>query len=229
LLTLDQGTLYFNTNLGIVAALHASSGSIRWLTTYPRGSWDRSDPDQDHRHAQRDLVPCLVYRDFVFVAPTDSDCIFALDAITGHPLWMTQPEQVADAVHLLGVGAGNLLASGDCLYWLDLNTGRLVSEFPHHRSGLAGRAGPSPRGYGRGVLAGPYVYWPTRDTIFVLEQATVRTPRGWEPVVARAIPLAQRGASGGNLLIADGILLVAAADRLMAFNETGRPDHARGP
>jgi hypothetical protein len=78
-------------------------------------------------------------------------------------------------------------------------------------------------------LAGPYVYWPTRDTIFVLEQATVRTPRGWEPVVARAIPLAQRGASGGNLLIADGILLVAAADRLMAFNETGRPDHARGP
>jgi len=227
LLTLDQGTLFCNTNLGVVAAVAAASGEIQWLTAYPRTVPRRGDPDWDDRYLLRDLNPCLVYRDFVFVAPSDSGRVMALDAITGRPCWMTDPDQLADVNHLLGVGSDRLLASGDCLYWLDVATGRMVGQFPRATSSARGHARPNPRGWGRGVLAGSYVYWPTRTALFVLEQRTLRTQYGWEPALVREIPLRPRGASGGNLVIADGVLLVAAADRLYAFRETGRLDHDR--
>ena len=35
LLTLDGPTVYYQTNLGVVAALEAETGGIRWLATYP--------------------------------------------------------------------------------------------------------------------------------------------------------------------------------------------------
>lgn len=227
LLTLDQGTLFCSTNLGAVAAVAAASGEIQWLTTYPRTVPRYSDPDWDDRYLFRDLNPCLVYRDLVFAAPTDCGSVIALDAITGRPCWMTDADQLCDVNHLLGVGDDRLLASGDGLYWLDPLSGRLLGQFPRPTSSAPGHARPNPRSWGRGVLAGSHVYWPTRDAIYVLEQRTLRTPYGWEPVLVREIPLRPRGASGGNLVIADGMLLVATADRLYAFSETGRFDDDR--
>ena len=41
LLSLDGPTLYYQTNLGAVAALDAETGAIRWVATYPRQ--DRAD------------------------------------------------------------------------------------------------------------------------------------------------------------------------------------------
>jgi outer membrane protein assembly factor BamB len=228
LLSLDQGTVFCNSNLGAVAALRANSGEIQWLTTYPRRAISDDSPRWTGCLVPRDLNPCVVYRDFVFAAPSDSDALFALDAISGRVLWQTQPEQASDVVHLLGVGQGRLLASGDCLYWLDIYTGRTAGQFPRSAIGAPGRARPNPRGWGRGTLAGDYVYWPTRDSIFVLEQRTEPTPFGWETTLVREIPLGPRGATGGNLVIVDGMLLIAAADRLYAFNETGRLEHAGG-
>lgn len=227
LLTLDEGILYCNSNLGAVAAVRARTGEIEWLTTYPRTAPRRSDPDFDARYLCRDLNPCLVYQDFVFIAPADSSDVFALDAVTGQIRW-SSAGTATDAVHLLGVAQERLLASGDCLYWLDIYTGRAAGQFPRSGSAVPGRARANPRGWGRGVLAGHYVYWPTREMIFIFEQATERSSRGWEPVLVREVPLLPRGATGGNLLIADGVLLIAAADRLYAFNETGRGSYAGG-
>jgi len=59
------------------------------------------------------------------------------------------------------------------------------------------------------------VYWPTRDEIYVFDARTMRMKR--QPVNLAAI-----GMTGGNLLVADGVLLVAAADKLAAFNAYGR-------
>ena len=45
LLTLDGPTVYYQTNLGAVAALDAETGGIRWVATYPGGSaagWGRA-------------------------------------------------------------------------------------------------------------------------------------------------------------------------------------------
>jgi outer membrane protein assembly factor BamB len=221
MLALSQGTLYYNTNLGAVAALRPRDGTVKWIACYP-ATPAADDPDRDDRYLFRDSNPCLVDRDMVFAAPADSDRLFAMDAAGGDLIWAGQPGRVAGVLHLLGVGADNLIASGDHLIWLEAYSGRCVGQFPQPILHAHGQAPPSPRGYGRGLLAGNRVYWPTREEICVFEQQTRKTPEGWSPVGVRRIDLTHRGATGGNLVMADDVLLIASADRLYAFNEYGR-------
>jgi hypothetical protein len=208
LLSLDQGVLYINSNLGAVASLDASDGRVRWLTRYPRAPLSSGDVERSGRYLLRDLNPCLVDRDTVFVAPGDGDRIFALDAATGMLLWQTAPGQAEDAIHLLGASASHLLASGDRIYWIDRYSGSIRARFPE-------RIEADLRGYGRGVLVGQNLLWPTRDRIYVLAQDGARSVR-------QPIELAPIGMTGGNLVPAGDILLVAGADHLAAYNPWGR-------
>ncbi|MBP86115.1 MAG: hypothetical protein CMJ64_05265 [Planctomycetaceae bacterium] len=222
LLTWSEDTIFCNTHLGVIAALRASDGRVRWLCEYPRISPENENPDRNDQHVFRDLTPCLAYRGLVIAAPCDCNRLFALDANTGHVIWTSLPEQAADAIHLLGVGGNNLIVSGDYLYWLDVYTGRIVGQFPPPRRTTPGHARPSPRGHGRGVLVGDNVYWPTRNSIFVFGQRTVRTELGVEPHFVREIKLTPRGATGGNLVVARNVLVIAAADKLFVFDRYGQ-------
>lgn len=198
LLTLSHDTIYFNTNQGVIAAIEVSEGRTKWLTTYPRSL-----------KTSRDLNPCLLHHDLIISVPTDCDRVFALNAVTGQLIWSLAAATCNDVLHLLGIGKGNLIASGDGIYWIDARTGRLKNQFP----------APSDtklRGYGRGVLAGDAVYWPTREAIYLFDQDTGRQLR-------QPIQLAPLGLTAGNLLIQDGVLVVTAADRIYAFNEFGTP------
>jgi len=209
LLTLDQEILYFNTNLGAVAAIDtANEGRIKWLARYPRSPLTAASVERSGRYLLRDLNPCLVAEDQLFVAPSDCDRIFALDAASGIVLWQTAPGHAEDVVYLLGVGAGHLLASGDRIYWIDRYTGRVQARFPE-------RVEADLRGFGRGVLVGDNVLWPTRDRIYVLAQDGARAVR-------QPIELAPIGMTGGNLVPAGDTLLVAGAERLAAYNPWGR-------
>ncbi len=206
LLTYYQGTIYYNTNLGAVAAVSARDGRLQWATLYNRAK--KAGPDgQDRRtaHYYRDLNPCVYDRGRVLVAPTDCDAIFALDAGTGELLWETRlPE---DTVHLLGVGSGNLLASGDTLWWIDAAGGKVLKRWPD----------TSPLGHGRGTLMGREVVWPTNGELFVFDQAVTEqaaAPR--DPV-----KLSERNAAGGNLVAARGLLLIATPEKLFAFRQEG--------
>ncbi|MHB8951419.1 MAG: outer membrane protein assembly factor BamB family protein [Pirellulaceae bacterium] len=214
-LSCSDDTLFYNTNLGAVVALRASDGRVRWLCRYRRSGLSEDQSHEDDRHFLRDLTPCLVDRGTVYVAATDSDRLFALDAGFGQVLWNTSAGLAADAVHLLGVAEDALLASGDYLYWLDAASGAVRGQFPAPRGQLSGHAMPAPRGFGRGVLAGREVYWPTRERIYVFDQASGRQMR-------QPIDLAAIGCQGGNLVVQQGVLLVASADELVAFNATGR-------
>ncbi len=208
LLSFDQGMLYYNTNLGAVAAVSAREGRVQWVTRYPRAKKARPD-GQDKRaaHFYRDLNPCIYYRGSLLVAPADCDSIFAIDAASGELIWDSHlPE---DVVHLLGVGKGNLLASGDRLWWIDVERGKIVARWPD----------TTPVGYGRGILMGDQVIWPTADALYVFQQdgstqrAALRDP----------IPLAQgRDATGGNLVAVEGLLLIATPDKLFAFEQHGK-------
>lgn len=215
LLTLDQGTLYCNTNLGAVAAISARDGRLQWATLYRRAK--KASPDgQDRRtaHFYRDLNPCIYYRGALLVAPADCELIFALDAGSGELLWESHlPE---DVVHLLGVGQGNLLASGDTLWWIDVERGKVVKHWPD----------TSPLGYGRGILMGDQVIWPTRSELYVFDQAVSTeqaAPR--DPIMLTE----DREAMGGNLVAAGGVLLIATPDKLFAFHQQGKAPAAAGP
>ena len=209
LLTFDQGSLYYNTNLGAVVAPAVRDGSVQWIVTYPRAKATRADASQNSgAHLYRDLNPCICYDGLVIAAPSDSPSIFALDASGGQMIWETR--EPTDATQLLGVAQGNLVASGDRLWWLDAATGKVLRKFPEEGS---------PLGYGRGLLAGDRVYWPTREYLYVLDQAaSVPTAALREDPIALS---GDRGASGGNLVSAGGILLIATPTKLFGFEQRG--------
>jgi outer membrane protein assembly factor BamB len=206
LLTLSGDTLYYNTNLGAVAALRADDGYPLWVSLYPRAR--RGDLARLAPHWRRDLNPCLFDDGTLLVAPADSPRIFAFDAATGHMLWQTGSE-VEDAEHLLGVAGQWLIAGGRKLYWISLkeeDRGRVKHVWPE--------TSDQPPGYGRGVLAGSDVLWPTRDKLYIFDQQTAE-PR-------KVVDLRARGASGGNLLPAGGQLLIATETELIAVGPHGR-------
>ncbi len=203
-MTLSGGRLYYNTNLGAVAALRADDGRILWLSQYPRAT--RGDLARLAPHWQRGLNPCLLSDETLYVAPADSPRIFALDALTGIMLWQTGDE-VEDAAGLLGTTDDWLLAGGGRLYWIgrkEEDRGRVRHVWPD--------AVERP-GYGRGLLAGDDVLWPTRDALTLFDARSAR-PR-------KIYDLAALGASGGNLLVAGGHLIVATERELIALGTQG--------
>jgi hypothetical protein len=217
LLTLSEGSLYYNTNLGAIAKLATRDGTLEWALQYPRGAFPNQDPDRRDRHFFRDLTPCIIHRGMVIAAPNDSDRIFGIDATTGQLVWTTPVEVASDAVHLLGVAQERLIASGDYLYWFDAFTGQYHGQFPPPTKDAPGFALPSPTGQGRGFLAGNYVYWPTRERILVFEQLTTADGVFHLPVAKEPIDLAARGARGGNLLLVGDRLLIAGSRSLQVF------------
>lgn len=218
LLSLSHDTLYCNTNLGVVAALSTRDGSLRWVTKYPRASFPAQKVERTDRHFFRDLNPCLVHQGQIVCAPADCERIFSLEATSGQLIWTLPPNDAADVVHLLGVGSGYLLASGDYLYWIDVVTGQVVSQFPPALPVGPGLALPSPRGWGRGILAGDRAYWPTQSTLHVFAQSPQRTGAFTVPRLIKELDLNRADATGGNLVLAGNRLIMATADRLMAFD-----------
>lgn len=216
LLTLHEETLYANTNRGIVAAIARRSGDVQWLTRYPRAAFDASDEEDADDTFLRDLNPCLIHRDLCIVAPADCSQVFALHTATGQLVWALPTEAASDAMHVLGVCGDYLILSGDYLYYVDVWTGRVVTQFPAPVITGTPQPPPDPRGFGRGLITRSQIYWPTRDQLFVFEnQVEQRGPRQ-EPKLAKVIDLAPRGMGGGNLVLTNGILLIATGDKLLA-------------
>ncbi len=188
LLTLSGDVLYYNTNLGAVAAVRTDDGQPLWVSLYPRAR--RGDLARPAPHWRRDLNPCLLDRGTLLVAPADSPRIFAFDAATGQALWQTGSE-VEDADQLLGVAGDWLIAGGRKLYWISLkeeDRGRVKHVWP---------VGTDQPGYGRGVLAGQSVLWPTRDKLYLFDQQTAR-PQKAVDLAAMAPPAATFWRSRGS-------------------------------
>jgi len=211
LLTLEGRRLYVNTNLGAVVALDTRAGQIEWLTTYRTPQV--GDLGQPSPHFQRDLNPCIAYRGMLFVAPSDSESIYAFDSTSGDLMW--ESPHAASALQLLGVGNGNLIASGDRLYWINVTTGKLLQRWPD---------GPSPKGFGRGVLVGDQVVWPTREEIYLLSQKTGQ--------LEKVIQLAAQhpGQFGGNMLVDADALYIAGSESLTCYSHYSQlPKSAANP
>ncbi|HAH46518.1 PQQ-like beta-propeller repeat protein [Gimesia sp.] len=203
LLTLGEDQLYLSTDMGAIASLNTVNGKLNWLVTYP--SQDKTDKEELSNHMKTGLVPCLYDRGILFAAPQDSSQLMAFDAESGLLLWQRPwPEQIRN---LLGATQSTLVVSGDRLFGLDRATGRINWKTGYHD--------PEGFGYGRGILAGDYTYWPLREEILV-----VHTEQGY---LKRKISLRKRyGATGGNLVIAGNQLLIASPRRLTAFGTDGQ-------
>jgi outer membrane protein assembly factor BamB len=201
LLTLVGDQIFFNTNLGLVAALDARDGKIAWLYRYDRADETTSADRLNADNSDRGPSPCLYHDGLVIVAPTDSHSVFALDALTGDRLWSTG--DIGETSQLLGVVRQNLIVGGSRLRAVDVRSGEKRFLWPEsEHAGI--------RGMGRGVIAGEDVFWPTRHDIYVVSALTGERTRS---------PISLSGISdgGANLAAAHGHLVVAGYDKLMAL------------
>ncbi len=195
--TLGAGMLFYNTNLGTVAAIDQQSGRVRWIATYPR---DARDEFFTTRTPGRELSPCLYYNGLVIAMPSDTNGVYAFDALSGALRWKT-PEQPRLS-HMLGVARGNVICTGKQVVAIDATNGA-------HR--WTWSEGPNTAPYGRGALAGDYVYFPTKTHIYVLDQRTGLSAK-------ETIALQEKHhQSPGNLVIGEGYMVVAQAKGLLVM------------
>jgi outer membrane protein assembly factor BamB len=202
LLTAGDDAVFLATGLGAIAAVEADTGSLRWVVTYESG--DRDSPANERE--RRENAPCLFAQNIVVAAPGDSNTLFAIDSRCGTTLWRRVLRGGVE--HLLGTKEGVLIVSGESLWGLSLSTGDVVWSL--------GYTDPPSFGFGRGILAGDVVYWPTREDIYVVEQATGRMRRRI-PLLARYVE------SGGNLVLAGDFLAVAQSRRIVVFGPNAGP------
>jgi outer membrane protein assembly factor BamB/tetratricopeptide (TPR) repeat protein len=203
LLSLDGPMLYYQTNLGAVVALDAETGAIHWVATYPR--IERAEGQA----RERDLNPAIIHEGLVIAAPDDSSSVYAFRAGTGRLVWKSDPlPNDVKLAHLLGVAKGRLIATGDRVVLFDVKTGKRVAIWPDGPKGY--------EGFGRGILAGDRIYWPTRTEIHILDQVTgLRT----DPPIKLQESFQT---SGGNLAVGDGYLIIAQTDKLVVFCQNSR-------
>ncbi len=131
LLTYDAGVIYANTNLGAIAAVRGTDGQVLWLRTYQRSNnLQNSEPHAYYRGPQ----PCVFHRGFVYVLPTDSSTVQALDAATGKVIWKHAVK--SQAPRLIGVTDEHVILSHQGIEVLDKRTGEQTGYNP--LDGIAG-------------------------------------------------------------------------------------------
>jgi outer membrane protein assembly factor BamB len=199
LLTLAGPNVVYASDSGAIVALDAGSGKRIWARRYAaQAAHPNGAPP-----ASRDLTPCLFADGRLFAAPADADTLCCLDPDTGRKLWDREHVEV---VQLYGVAQGRLVfttplgiravdvASGlDAGGWFQPGDGTTLAPL------------------GRGLLAGDLVVWPTRAGLCVLDQSDGEQPYGVNPV-----PIRDR-CPRGNVLFANGMLIVAGAKELFVF------------
>jgi outer membrane protein assembly factor BamB len=202
LLTLAGTSVVYCAHAGAIVSLDAVTGKRLWGVRYPgRG------PDAASAPAARDLGPCVAVGRRLYVAPLDSARVLCLDVQTGRTLW---EREGIEPVHLLGVSAGRLLfTTAGGVRALDAATG---GDEGGWRQPAVGRLAP----FGRGLLTGGWILWPTQDPrlpVRGLNEADGTSQRG----ALTLDPTRLHRLRPGNLVFGSGCLVVADTHELIGY------------
>ena len=206
LLTSGAGKLYLSTDAGTILALSAKDGRLDWAITYESVGRTLATAADDS------LTPAMYHKGLLFVAPNDCNRLFCIEADSGRVRWQFRHPEGERWRHLLGVVPGGqfgrLIVSGRNLASIDIGARKIV--FGPKAAGLTARP---EQGYGRGLLVGKTVLWPTQESIKTIDART--------GTVLANKPLHVPGSAeiGGNLTVAQGMLLVAQPERMVAYCE----------
>ncbi len=192
-------TIYVCTNLGTIAAVTASTGSVRWLRIYerdgtgagPGGGWAARE------RMPWEVNPVLVSDGRLICHPSDSQFVFVLSAPSGDLLRTVPVAEFGPAPMILGVRGELLCAAGTHVGCADLSNAQmrfraeLPAEMPLH---------------GRGAWVGRHLWIPTRGQLlrYYVEDGS-RTESSWG-----------QSLEGGNLLVTDHQVLVAGGKDISA-------------
>ncbi|MCI0463910.1 MAG: PQQ-binding-like beta-propeller repeat protein [Gemmataceae bacterium] len=202
LLTLAGAAVVYCSHSGAVVAVDALTGKRLWGVRYPSQEALTAEGG-----SPRALAPCLAVDRRLFVAPLDSDRILCLDVDTGRTLWEREGTQVA---HLLGVSQGRLIfTTARGVRALDVATGSDEGGWTQPVVGSLGS-------FGRGLLVGGRVLWPTQDVqlpLRLLSQEDGGQGRGAEAID----PTRLRRLRPGNMAFGGGCLVVADTEELVGY------------
>jgi outer membrane protein assembly factor BamB/tetratricopeptide (TPR) repeat protein len=223
------GTLYVQTNLGVVGALNPANGALQWLARYRRAG-RRMQPNTGIMEAafKRPANPPVLWNGMLFVLAQDRAELMAYDASSGEEIKLPAGSEMhgdlewKSMLHLLGPVNDELVIAGASKSF-EL---RLRDE-----KGLCFRANyliaSACRGAGRGAVTEDYAYLPVmgEDDSNPLGGLGVYDVRTWK-VVER--PPWKEPNEFGNLLVA-GNYLIVATNRIAVYTdvETLRNQYAR--
>lgn len=209
LATLAGRYLVYCSHAGAVAAVDADTGKPAWAIRYPSEGLGRPDGTR----SPRDLCPVVFAAGRLYVAPADSDRILCLEPASGQVLWERDGIEV---VHLLGV-------SGERLFFTTPTGLRAVrADRGTDQGGWSQPADGRLPPFGRGLLAGSWVFWPTADPHFPLRVVT--QDEGGQEQVERAgdpapvfDPTQLHRLRAGNMVYASGCLVIAGTEELVGY------------
>lgn len=196
--TLAEDSVFLSTDAGEIAALDAHDGALRWVRTYETDS-----PFTVRERRRTGHTPPLYHDGVVYVAPLDSRRLFAIHAESGLLLWQREwPDPIQ---HLLGIVNDTLVVSGRSLW--GIRTDRGLPAWPNRQVGFDDPEGSS---FGRGVIVGHDVWWPTREELW---QVSANNGQ-----ILRRLPVKNwTGQIAGHLTAFQKFLLVTHGQRLMVL------------
>ncbi|MFQ5730401.1 MAG: PQQ-binding-like beta-propeller repeat protein [Planctomycetaceae bacterium] len=179
--SVDSGDAYVATGAGVIFALDAMNGSVRWAFRYPRVG--RANPYFQQRYgyygvnsarmlnlAGMDEDVVIPHGRVLAVMPSDFNQIFAIDRRTGDFLWDTPLQPSAEespAKYCIGVYQGGLyVAGGNVVRRYNLKGGRFVWQ-----KTLENKTDNTQPSLGRGVVTDEAVYIPVKDSVLKLAHA----------------------------------------------------------
>jgi outer membrane protein assembly factor BamB/tetratricopeptide (TPR) repeat protein len=227
---LEQGgTLYVQTNLGVVGSLNPSNGSVLWLTRYRRAG-RRVQPNTGMMETafKRPANWPVLWNGSLFVLAQDRAELMAFDSTTGEEQKLPAASEIntdlewKSMLHLLGLVNDTLVLSGATRSF-ELRLRDEKGPCFRANSLIASAC----RGAGRGAVTDDYVYLPVmgEDDANPLGGLGVYDVRTWK-VIER--PSWKEPNEFGNLLVA-GHYLVVATNRISIYTdvETLRGQYAR--
>jgi outer membrane protein assembly factor BamB len=209
LLTLAGARVVYCSHSGAVVAVDARNGRRCWGLLH--GRRDLREPED--QPTLRELSPPVFADGRLYVAPADSDHLYCLDPQTGASIW---ERERLDVVHLVGVGQGRLIFTT----WRNprlgqLHAGGLRAVMANDGSDSRGWVLPDDGGglvpFGKPLLVGDLVLWPTVRPpygVFAVRQIDGQQPDN--PALLHGVP-------SGNLLFANGCLMVTDQHSMRAF------------
>lgn len=195
------GVIYCQTNIGNIAAISGTTGNILWVSEYKRR---RSEGDNRlQRQPSTQLAvrsipgPPIVFRNFVYVLPSDSSNLIVMMKENGKVLRDDLLDKPYFQCHLVDISMGFLYIAGSDLLALDLRE--------KDKPKILRSAAPTS---GRGFVSNGYYYAACADAMVIFEPATwkILAEKRWDADDA------------GNIILAgDSIISQSPTGKLVCF------------
>lgn len=204
-LTLADSSIVYLSHRGVIAVVSLDTGEPRWSVRYERSSLQTRS---------RSVATPAIYSDGrVLCAPRDAERLFAFDLENGAILWQSGSVQVD---HLIGVTGRRLVAAierpqrGLRAYCVRTGSTEPPSGWQQHDD-------PMLSTFGRGVIVGNLIAWPTHSGMYLIREFDGLPARPLIPGL------------NGNLAFANGRLVAANASTVAVYESWDLRNRRQSP